>query len=130
MTVTFTAEGEKAVKAGVVREFAPFDYKAGATSDVFLIYDEASLRLFAANADKFGAESTFKSAKVVADVDMTGKEWTSILNKTEFVLDGGNYAIKGLTAPLFDTTMVSIKNLRLTDVNIVEKEKSVVGGIC
>lgn len=129
MTVTFTAEGEKAVKAGVVREFAPFDYKAGATSDVFLIYDEASLRLFAANADKFGAESTFKSAKVVADVDMTGKEWTSILNKTEFVLDGGNYAIKGLTAPLFDTTMVSIKDLRLTDVNIVEKEKSVVGAL-
>ena len=129
MTVSFTAEGEKSVKAGVVREFAPFEYKASATNDVFLIYDESSLRLFAANADNFGADATFKSAKVVADVDMTGKEWTSIMNKTEFVLDGGNYAIKGLTAPLFDTTMVSVKNLRLADVNIVETKREVVGAL-
>ena len=129
MVVSFYAEEERGVKAGIVREFAPFDYKAGEQSNEFLIYDESSLRLFAANADNFGADATFKSAKVVANIDMTGKEWTSIMNKTEFVLDGNNCAIKGLTAPLFDTTMVSVKNLRLTDVNIVETKREVVGAL-
>ena len=129
MSTSFTTEGEKAVKAGIIREFPAFDYKANNTSDEFVIYDEVSLRSFAANVDKFGAEATYKSAKVIADIDMTGKTWTPIDNNTEFVLDGSNCAIKGLTAPLFDTTMTSIKNLRLVDVNIVEKENHVVGAL-
>ena len=36
----------------------------------------------------------------------------------EYEFDGGNKDIKGLTAPLFDTTATSIKNVRLVDIDM------------
>ncbi len=123
MVVSFYAEEERGVKAGIVREFAPFDYKAGEQSNEFLIYDEASLRSFAANASKFGTELAYTSAKVVANIDMTGKAWSPIEGFGEYLFDGGSdkgFSIKGLTAPLFHETAASIKNVKLVDVKIVD----------
>jgi hypothetical protein len=48
MTAKFDSNGERAIKAGVVREFKEFTYLANSvTTDIFEIYDEASLRQFA-----------------------------------------------------------------------------------
>ena len=116
MTVSFATSGSKAIKAGIVRQFPEFDYIASSTdSDTFLIYDEASLRQFAEKAADF---APYTKAKVVANIDMTGKEWTPIANFGEFEFDGGNKDIKGLTAPLFDITGASIKNVRLVDIDM------------
>ena len=119
MTVRFSSSA-KPIKVGVVREFAEFVYEANVVSDVFEIYDEASLRKFAKAAAVF---YPYTSAKVTAPIDMTGKEWTPIEGFGEFEFDGGNFEIKGLTAPLFGTTPATIKNVKLTDVNIVETER-------
>ena len=120
MTMGFNTSGEnengepKAIKAGKVREFAAFEYVANSdTTGDFFIYDEASLLNFAENA------ATTASAKVVANVDMTNKTWSAIEGFSG-AFDGGNYEIKGLTAPLFGTTTAtSIQNVHLVDVNIV-----------
>ena len=119
-------QGEpKAIKAGKVREFAAFEYVANSdTTGDFFIYDEASLLEFATNA------ATTKNAKVVADIDMTGKSWTAVDNY-EGVFDGGNFKIKGLTAPLFGetTNAVTIKNVHLTDVDITISKSLYAGAI-
>ena len=116
MTVSFATSGSKAIKAGIVRQFPDFNYVANSTdSDTFLIYDEASLRKFAEKAADF---APYTKAKVMANIDMTGKEWTPIANFGEFEFDGGNKDIKGLTAPLFDITGASIKNVRLVDIDM------------
>ena len=116
MVVSFDTSASKAIKAGIVRQFPAFDYAANSTdTDTFLIYDEASLRRFAEKAADF---APYTKAKVMANIDMTGKEWTPIANFGEFEFDGGNKDIKGLTAPLFDITGASIKNVRLVDIDM------------
>ena len=116
MTVSFATSGSKAIKAGIVRQFPEFDYIASSTdSDTFLIYDEASLRQFAEKAADF---APYTKAKVVANIDMTGKQWSPVSGFGEYEFDGGNKDIKGLTAPLFDTTATSIKNVRLVDIDM------------
>ena len=122
MLVRFDTEGEKAVKAGIVREFNEFVYAPNAAaSGIFEIYDEASLRRFAASAAKF---YPYTSAKVVAAIDMTGKEWTPIEGFAH-AFDGGNFEIKGLNAPLFgETAATEIKNVKLVDVAIVANNKT------
>ena len=130
MTVKFNSDGDKAVKAGVVREFADFTYEANTeTSDIFEIYDEATLRQFAAIASDFAPR---KGAKVTADIDMTGKEWTPIKNFGAYTFDGGKaegFAIKGLSAPLFETTNATISNVNLVDVDITETERKFSGSL-
>ena len=122
MLIRFDTEGEKAIKAGIVREFAEFTYSPKVEdTDVFEIYDEASLRRFAATATKF---YPYTSAKVVAAIDMTGKEWTPIEGFAH-AFDGGNFEIKGLNAPLFgETAATEIKNVKLVDVAIVANNKT------
>ena len=131
MTMGFNTSGEnengepKAIKAGKIREFAAFEYKANSdTTGDFFIYDEASLLNFAENA------ATTTSAKVVADIDMTGESWTAIDNYSG-VFDGGNFKIKGLTAPLFGVTAnaITIKNVHLTDVDITISKSFYAGAI-
>ena len=130
MSAKFNSEGEKAIKAGVVREFGEFVYEANeSTSEIFEIYDEASLRSFADMAADFFPR---RVAKVTASIDMTGKEWTPIEGFGAYTFDGGKeegFEIKGLSAPLFGTTEATITNLKLTDVNIVETETPNVGAI-
>ena len=129
MSKSFNTEGN-AINAGKVREFPAFEFTAsGEAGDDFLIYDEASLREFAANVANIGEGKTYTGAKLVANVDITGKEWTSITNENEFLLDGCDHEIKGLTASLFEDTACSIKNLKLVNVNINETSRSTVGAL-
>ena len=105
----------KAVSAGVVREFTPFEFTANVTEgEVIEIDSKEALIAFAA--------APTKSAKVTAAIDMTGVEWAPIEDYGNFTFDGGNFEIKGLTAPLFATTAANIKNVKLVDVAIVETE--------
>ena len=117
----------KPIAAGTVREFAPFAYAANvAESEEFVIDSADALIRFAKIASNF---APYKSAKVVANIDMTGKEWTPIEGFAH-AFDGGNFEIKGLTAPLFgEIAATEIKNVKLVDVNILAVGSKEVGAI-
>ena len=132
VTVTLnTTEGEKmvvkfntsakAISAGKVREFTPFVFAANATDEAFVIDSKEALIAFAANPAR--------SAVVTANIDMTGETWTTIPEYGAFTFDGGNFEIKGLTAPLFGTTYANIKNVKLVDVNYEETTNAFSGAI-
>ena len=118
--------GDKSIKAGNVREFStPIVYVPNAVSDTFLIYDEASLRNFASRVSEADFATTYPTATVVANIDLTGKEWTPIEGYTG-TFDGLNHKIIGLSAPLFGTTdAVAIQNLHLVDVDITSSDANV-----
>ena len=132
VTVTLnTTEGEKmvvkfntsakAISAGKIREFSPFEFAANATDEAFVIDSKEALIAFAANPTR--------SAVVTANIDMTGETWTTIPEYGAFTFDGGNFEIKGLTAPLFGTTYANIKNVKLVDVNYEETTNAFSGAI-
>ena len=130
MTVKFNSDA-KPINVGAVREFGEFIYTANVndTEDVYLIDSAEALIEFAKVAGAFYPRT---EAKVVANIDMTGKEWTPIADFGEYVFDGGSdegFEIKGLTAPLFATTAANIKNVKLTDVVIEETEAAFSGSI-
>ena len=112
---------EKPIAAGKVREFKPFEFAGTIDDSVFIIDSKDALIRFAANPSK--------DAIVVANIDMTGVEWTPIEGFAH-KFDGGEFEIKGLTAPLFGTTTaLEIKNVKLTDVKIVETVNPTVGAL-
>ena len=116
------------IKAGIVREFKEFTYSANnITSEIFEIYDEASLRQFASIAPSF---APYKSAKLMENIDLTSKEWVTIEGFGAYLFDGNGKKIIGLSAPLFGTTNAHIKNLHLEnlDLNITDS-RHIVGGI-
>ena len=119
MVVKFNSDGKKAIKAGIVREFAEFAYKTTTdAAEEFIITTKEDLIRFAS------AAATAQSAKLAGVIDMTGEAWTPIQG---FVgtFDGdkeGGFYIKGLSAPLFGTISGEIKNLKLTDVDITVTE--------
>ena len=132
VTVTLnTTEGEKmvikfdtsvkAISAGKIREFSPFEFAANATDEAFVIDSKEALIAFAANPTR--------SAVVTANIDMTGETWTTIPEYGAFTFDGGNFEIKGLNAPLFGTTYANIKNVKLVDVNYEETTNAFSGAI-
>ena len=122
MSVLFKTAGEKAVKAGVVREFAEFAFEENIDSgDEFIIDSKETLIRFAMNPTK--------SAKVTAAIDMTGYDWTPIENFNGLVFDGGNFEIKGLNAPLFGSTTSEIKNVKLVDVDLCSNNVAAYGAI-
>ena len=129
MTVKFNSDS-KPVNVGVVREFGEIEFSATAEAgDEYLIDSAEALIRFAKAAEAF---YPYTSAKVVASIDMTGKAWTPIKNFGAYVFDGGSdegYEIKGLTAPLFESTAATIKNVKLTNVAIVETEAAFSGAI-
>ena len=132
MLVKFSSYDDAAIKAGVVREFAPFTYAATeAESEEFLITTKEDLIRFAQIAETFYPRTT---ARLAGQIDMTGVEWTPIENFANFTFDGdkGNgYYIKGLSAPLFGITEARIKDLKLVDVDmtIPVSENNSVGAI-
>ena len=122
MYATVNTDETKPLTAGKVREFSsPIIYSAN--TSVFVIKDKASLKAFAAEATLSAKDALF-----VADVDMTGEEWTPI-EQYAGTVHGNGYSIKGMTAPLFGTSYCSIKGLHLKDVNIEETEYQYVGAL-
>ena len=122
MYATVKANDEKPLAAGKVREFSnSIVYTPNAS--VFVVKDAESLKAFAAQAAEANKDVLF-----VADVDMSGEEWTPIEGYAKNVL-GNGYAIKGLTAPLFGTTSASIKGLHLKDVVLSSNDKAVMGAL-
>ena len=122
MVAKFNTDGEKAVKAGVVREFSEFAYQPTAEEGgVLLIESKDDLIAFAQKAATLQPTTLVQLA---AQIDMTDEAWTPIdgfAGTFDGDKDGGFY-IKGLSAPLFGTTSAKIKNLKLTDVNIIITE--------
>ena len=122
MYATVKTDETKPLVAGKIREFSNnISYVPNAS--VFVVRDVASLKAFADAAATLDKDVLF-----VADVDMTGEEWTPIDGYAGTVR-GNGYAIKGLTAPLFHTTNASIKGLHLKDVNIVTNDVVVMGAL-
>ena len=122
MYATVTANDEKPLKAGKVREFSnSIAYVPNAT--LFVIRDKESLKAFAAEAPL-----STKDAIFVADVDMTGEAWTPI-DSYAGTVHGNGYAIKGMTAPLFGKVFCSIKGLHLVDVNIESTDNPAVSAL-
>ena len=120
MYATVKAGDEKPLKAGKIREFSnSITYVANST--VFVIKDKATLLAFGAQAAELEKDALF-----VADVDMTGETWTPIEGYSKTVL-GNGFAIKGLTAPLFNETSASIKGLHLKDVALVTNDALYMG---
>ena len=122
MSVLFKSSGDKAIKAGIVREFAEFVYETNVDDSAEYIIDskEALIRF---------ASLPTKSAVVTANIDMTGYNWTPIEGFDALVFDGGNFEIKGLNAPLFGTTTSEIKNVKLVDVDLCSNNVEAYGAI-
>ena len=115
MYATIKADDKKPLVAGKVREFSnAIAYEPNA--EVLVVKDVASLKAFAEQAATLTKDVLF-----VADVDMTGEAWTPIEGYAG-TINGNGYAIKGMTAPLFGTSSVSIKGLHLVDANIVTND--------
>ena len=96
MVVKFDSEA-KPISAGNVREFKEITYAAtpaGDESTIFEIDGKDALIEFASIASTF---APYVEAKVVAEIDMTGVDWTPIEGFGEYEFDGGNFAIKGST---------------------------------
>ena len=122
MSVLFKSSGDKAIKAGVVREFSEFAFEANVDDSAEYIIDskEALIRF---------AMKPSKSATVTANIDMTGYNWTPIEGFDALVFDGGNFEIKGLNAPLFGSTTSEIKNVKLVDVDLCSNNVAAYGAI-
>ncbi len=120
MYATVKADNTKPLSAGNVRVFLN-NITYAATDEVFVIKDKASLKAFAEQAATLTKDVLF-----VADVDMTDEAWTSI-DGYAGTINGNGYAIKGLTAPLFNTTTATIKGLHLRDLNISVESGAAIG---
>jgi len=104
--------------AGQVREFTnKIEYTP---ADVYIVKDAETLAGVKDNLTK--------KVVMVADVDMTGKEWSSIEDFAGSFY-GNGYAIKGLTAPLFGTTTGTIKGVHLVDVEIKATNPAYLGAV-
>lgn len=128
MTVRFDTDS-KPISVGKVREFAPFLFMANNydATEAFEIYDVATLRAFAATA----SANTFyprTEAKLMANIDMTGEEWTPI-EGFRHTFNGNHFTITGLSAPLFGTTSGVIKDLKLENVAIVTNNNLKMGSV-
>ena len=137
MYATVKAGDSKPLAVGKVREFSNNIIYAP-TANVYVIRDKESLKGFAAAVA--AADSAYTNdALMVADVDMTGEDWTSINWKSASqsadgvaqiaTFHGNGYAIKGLNAPLFDTLTANVKGLHLRNVKINETVRPNVGSL-
>ena len=112
MYSTIKADEEKPLSAGNVREFSN-SIEYAADEAIFVIKDKASLLAWGAQAAASNAH-----AVMVADVDMTGENWTTVEGFAG-IFSGNGYSIKGLNAPLFGTTdALLIEGVHLVDVDI------------
>ena len=116
MYATVKAGESKPLTAGNVREFSNSIIYAP-NAQVFVISSAEQLVAFKAAVE--ATTTLTMDAVFTEDIDMTGVEWTPIAGaKYVNTVHGNGYAIKGLTAPLFNQTSASIKGLHLVDVNL------------
>ncbi len=134
MVVRFNSDFHPVV-AGVVKEFGEVTFTPNATSGEegeLVIVNAAQMKRLA-QLSEVGQLSNVTKVTVGATIDMSDVAWTGInLLPSHIVFDGGadkGYEIKGLTAPLFNSTAATIQNLKLTDVAIVETEEPIVGAV-
>ena len=133
MTVKFDSTA-KPILAGMVREFKELTYEANDVeieSSVFEIDSKDALIEFASKITG-GTFAPYTAAAVVANIDMTGYDWTPIEGFNGFAFDGGKssgFAINGLNAPLFGSTNSTIQNVNLTNVNIASNGRLVLGAV-
>ena len=116
MTITFNT-ASKPIAEGKVREFPEFAFAENTLEgDVFEIYDIEDMKMFAKAATAF----PWNEAKLMATIDMADVDWTPVdgFSKIFDGNKGAGFEIKNLSAPLFGTTTATIKNVKLTDVNI------------
>ena len=123
MVVKFSAYGDKAIKAGTVREFGEFTFVENSVSadeaGVYEIYTYDDLLQFAKIAAVFSPRT---EAKLMANINIPeGVQWTPIEGYTH-TFNGNNFAIDGLTAPLFGHSEAKIHNLSLTNVDITTQD--------
>ncbi len=131
MTVKFNST-TKPILVGAVREFTEFTYAANDVDDggnTFEIDGKDALIEFAGLVAAGTFAETYSAAQVVANIDMSGYDWTPIEGFNNSIIDGGNYAINGLTAPLFGTTTSTIMNINLTNVNIASNGRLTLGAV-
>lgn len=125
------------VNVGKVKEFGEVAFMANATSDPvsgeFVIENEADMQRLAklSEVEQLGA---ITSVRVAATIDMSNvKGWHGIERFPAITFDGGSdkgYEIKGLKAPLFGTVNgATIKNVKLTEVNINTADRNFVGAL-
>ena len=118
------------VKVGIVKEFGEILYAPSAVADpegeLVIVSESDMLRLQKWAAD--GKLAKVTKVTVGATIDMSGvTTWQPIAGFPAIEFDGGSdkgYEIKGLTSALFGTvTGATIKNVKLTEVNVVENDK-------
>ena len=133
MVVKFDSAA-KPIAVGMVREFKEFTYTANdeeVEGSVFEIDSKDALIEFASKVAG-GTFAPHTAAAVVANIDMTGVEWTPIEGFNGLTFDGGKssgFAINGLNAPLFGSTNSTIQNVDLANVNIVSNGRLVLGAV-
>lgn len=121
MELSFAADGEKALKAGVVREFETVEFVPSA--EVYLISTAEDLIEFAAKIKS--NTFTWETAVLTNDIDMSEVEWTPISDFKK-TLNGNEYVIRGLKAPLFNYMSGTLLNLYV-EGNIVETSQDRLG---
>ena len=135
MVVKFNSESNP-VKVGVVKEFGEFLFVpavATAPQGELIITNEADMKQLSTWAEN-GMLTEVTSVKVAGNIDMSKiAAWAPIVNFPAITFDGGSaegYAISGLTAPLFEAVDgATIKNVKLTGVNITETARLHVGSL-
>lgn len=131
MTVKFNST-TKPILVGAVREFTEFTYQANDVDgggNAFEIDGKDALIEFAGLVAAGTFAETYSAVEVVANIDMSGYDWTPIEGFNGFTFDGGNYTINGLNAPLFGTTSSTIMNINLTNVNIASNGRLTLGAV-
>ena len=128
MVVKFSSYGDKAIKAGTVREFSEFEFVENAVDaddeGVYEIYTLSDLQHFAKIAPVFTPRT---EAKLMANIVIPeGAAWTPIEGFTQ-TFNGNNFSIDGLTAPLFGHSEAKIHDLTLTNVAIAISDETYAG---
>ena len=125
-TRTFDATGDKKLLGGKVREFESIQFDYDQCEQMLLIGNDSDMDTFASAIKAGTFNNDYKGALLVSDVDMTGKEWTSIEGFTS-TFEGRGFTIKGLTTPLFGENVVAtISNLNV-EGDLVETTNGKVG---
>ena len=134
MVVKFNSDFHP-VTAGVVKEFGEFTFTPNANNaeeGELVIVNAAQLKRLA-QLSEIEQLGNVTKVTIGATIDLSEVAWTPInLLPSHIVFDGGadqGFSIKGLKAPLFNSTAATIQNLSLTDVAIVETADVKVGAI-